>query len=131
MSSTNSCHFIGRLGQPPVKRMVGEKHLIKFSIATNRKYKDGNGEKKEETTWVNLEAWRGLAQGMGSLDLQKGALLAVHGEYQQTQKDGVYYHSFRMTSFEVLDWGPNAKKNEGNDWTKAPSSGEPDLGQGW
>ena len=47
---------------PEIKETPNGHKVATFSIATNRKYKDGNGKKIEETDYHNIVCWQGLAE---------------------------------------------------------------------
>ena len=73
---------IGRLGADPTMRYTPAGHAVtSFSVATNRSYTNGDGEKKAETEWINVVAWRQLAEICNQY-LAKGRLVAVVGRLQ-------------------------------------------------
>ena len=73
---------IGRLGSDPTMRYTPNGHAVtSFSVATNRSYTNGDGEKKAETEWINVVAWRQLAEICNQY-LAKGRLVAVVGRLQ-------------------------------------------------
>lgn len=47
---------------PGIKETPNGHKVATFSIATNRKYKDGNWNKIEETDYHNIVCWQGLAE---------------------------------------------------------------------
>lgn len=76
---------VGRLGQVPEVRAVGEKHVANFSVAeTKRKFDRQSNEWVDDfTIWHTVEAWQNadaLAQ------LPQGTLVIVEGE----ERDGSY-----------------------------------------
>lgn len=88
--SINRVELRGNVGQPPRINQVGETRVIKFSIATNERFKDKAGVLKEETTWHNVVAWEG--RGMPNFDeIKKGSCVSVLGRIRQnkfTTSDG-------------------------------------------
>lgn len=75
----NRVMLIGNLGQDPeVKKLESGKKVAHFTIATNESYKNGDGQKVEETTWHNIVAWNGLAD-LASKYLNKGNEVVVEG----------------------------------------------------
>jgi single-strand DNA-binding protein len=65
--------------------------VTKFSLAVNRTYKTPTGERKEETEWFNIVAWRQLAE-LTDRYLHKGSKAYVEGRLTQrkyTDKQGV------------------------------------------
>jgi single-strand DNA-binding protein len=78
-SLRNRVQLIGNLGQDPeVKTLESGKKVAHFTLATNDAYKNGDGQKIEETTWHNIVAWNGLADISGKY-LKKGRQVAVEG----------------------------------------------------
>jgi len=75
----NRAMLIGNLGQDPeIKTLESGKKVARFTLATNDNYKNGDGQKVEETTWHNIVAWNGLAE-TASRYLKKGKQVAVDG----------------------------------------------------
>lgn len=76
MNIANQMIIIGNLGgDAEVKDTKNGNLLAKFSVAVNKKGKDG----KETTTWVNVQAWGKLAESCRNL--KKGERVVVIGEY--------------------------------------------------
>ena len=71
--------LLGRLGQDPEVKTVGETKVAKVSLATSESYKDKSGNKVENTEWHNLELWDGLAKIAESY-LKKGSQIYVEGK---------------------------------------------------
>jgi single-strand DNA-binding protein len=82
MSSVNKVTLVGRLGQDPETKTVGDTTVANFSIATSETWKDkSSGEKKERTEWHRLVAWGRQAEIIGEY-LTKGSLIYVEGQLQ-------------------------------------------------
>lgn len=76
MNIANQMIIIGNLGgDADVKDTKNGNLLAKFSVAVNKKGKDG----QESTTWVNVQAWGKLAESC--CNLKKGNRVVVIGEY--------------------------------------------------
>lgn len=76
----NQCSFIGNLGRDPETRYMNSGDaVVSFSIAINEKWKDRNGEQQESTEWVNVTAFRKLAE-ICERYLKKGQLVFVQGK---------------------------------------------------
>ena len=76
----NLCQFIGRLGKDPEMRYTASGDAVaSFSIAVNKSWTRGS-DKEERTTWVNIVAFRKLAEIMGKY-LHKGSRIYVSGEF--------------------------------------------------
>ena len=76
----NLCQFIGRLGKDPEIRYTASGDAVaSFSIAVNKSWTRGS-DKEQRTTWVNVVAFRKLAEIMGKY-LHKGSRIYVSGEF--------------------------------------------------
>lgn len=82
--SLNKVMLIGRLGQDPETKSVGETQVCKFSVATSESWTDRNGDKKENTEWHRITAWGKLAEICGKY-LQKGRQVYIEGKIKTTQ----------------------------------------------
>jgi len=81
MANLNKVMLIGRLGQDPEIKDVGNSQVANFSIATNESWTDKQGEKQERTEWHNCQAWGKLADLAGRY-LFKGNQVYVEGSIQ-------------------------------------------------
>lgn len=61
MSSLNKATLIGNLTADPEVKEAGSSRVASFSIATNRVWKDAQGEKQEQVEFHNITAWGKLA----------------------------------------------------------------------
>ena len=81
----NQCNFIGRLGRDPEHTVTKTGlDISKFSIACGDDYKDKQGNKVEQTNWINVVAMGGLAKVCNEW-LKKGSQIFVSGK-QVTKK---------------------------------------------
>ena len=79
-SSVNKVILIGRLGKDPEIRSTPQGTTVaKFTIATDERFTDRNGEKQERTEWHNIVAWSKLAEICGQY-LKKGKLVYIEGQ---------------------------------------------------
>ncbi len=71
--SLNQCNFIGHLTRDPELKYLGLKGtaVVEFGIALNHRY-TSDGEKREEVTFLDLEAWGKTAEIIGE-HLKKGS----------------------------------------------------------
>jgi single-strand DNA-binding protein len=77
--SVNKVILIGRLGKDPeIKSIPSGQTVAKFTIATDERFTDRNGEKQERTEWHNIVAWAKLAEICGQF-LRKGKLVYIEG----------------------------------------------------
>jgi single-strand DNA-binding protein len=79
-SSVNKVILIGRLGKDPEIRSTPQGTTVaKFTMATDERFTDRNGEKQERTEWHNIVAWAKLAEICGQY-LKKGKLVYIEGQ---------------------------------------------------
>ena len=77
----NLCQFIGRLGKEPTIRYTsGGKAIASFSIACSDDYKDKQGNKVEQTNWINIVAFDKLAEIIERY-VNKGSQVYVSGKF--------------------------------------------------
>jgi single stranded DNA-binding protein len=77
----NTVSFTGHLGNAPrTRQLVSGTPVCDFDIAVNRRFTQ-NGQVVEQTTWVNVTAWRGLAQTCAQY-LEKGRHVLVTGRLE-------------------------------------------------
>ena len=63
MKSLNMAVLIGNVtADASIKQTNSGTKVATFSIATNRVWKDAQGEKQEQATFHNIVAWSGLAE---------------------------------------------------------------------
>src|SRR2546425_12030691 len=88
----NKIMLIGTLGRDPELNVTTDgTPVTKFSLAVNRNYKSSTGERKEETEWFNIVAWRQLAETCERY-LHKGSKVYIEGRLTQrkyTDKNGL------------------------------------------
>jgi len=108
----NKVTLLGRLGKDPeVRRFENDGAVCNFSLATNRSYKNKNGERIDETEWHNLVIWsRGLV-GIAEKYLKKGSLLYVEGRlatrsWEDQNSVKKYTTEIIVESFKMLDGKP-------------------------
>ena len=79
MPSLNRVQLIGYLGKDPESKFTPTgKKVAHFSVAVSNRWKSKEGEMKEYTEWVNVEAWGRLGEVCQQY-LKKGSLVYVEG----------------------------------------------------
>lgn len=79
MSSLNKVMLIGRLTRDPELRHTPKgTSLAEFGLAVNRSFTTESGEKREDTTFVDVSVWGKTAETIGKY-LHKGNLAYVEG----------------------------------------------------
>jgi len=78
----NKVMVIGNVGRDPEMRYTPSgKPVTSFSVATTRSWTNSDGERREETEWFNVVAWRNLAE-ICKQHLRKGHQVYVEGRLQ-------------------------------------------------
>lgn len=84
MASYNKVLLMGNLTRDPELRYTSNgQALAKFGIATNRKFKSGDGM-KEEVTYVDCTAWARTAEVISEY-MHKGSPIFIEGRLQFSQ----------------------------------------------
>ena len=87
MPTLNRVQLIGRLGKDPESKYTPTgKKVCHFSLAVSNRWKDKNGETKEVTEWVNIEAWGRLGEVCQEY-LKKGSLIFLEGRLKTDKYD--------------------------------------------
>lgn len=86
--SLNRAQVIGNLTRDPEARQTpGGQMVASFSVATNRTWTDGSGQRQEKADFHNVVAWGKLAE-ICSQYLKKGRKVFVEGRMQTREWDG-------------------------------------------
>jgi single-strand DNA-binding protein len=124
MANYNKVILIGNLTRDPELRFSSKGMAIaKISLAINRNWRDASGEAKEETTFVDIDAFGKQAETLGQY-MKKGRPLMVEGrlrldtwEDKQTNQKrsrlGVVLESFQFLDFRGGDEGNAGKARSG------------------
>jgi single-strand DNA-binding protein len=111
MPALNRVQLIGRLGKDPETRSTPTgKKVAHFSLAVSQRWKTVEGENKEATEWVNVEAWARLGEVCQQY-LHKGSLIYLEGrlktdKFDDKGGDTKYYTKVVALSMQMLDRKP-------------------------
>jgi len=108
------CHtliIVGNVGKDPEMRYTPSGQAVtSFSVATNREYTTGNGEKVKETIWFRVTTWGKQAEVCNQY-VKKGMKVLVDGRLTPdkatggprvwTKNDGSAGASFEVTAGTV------------------------------
>jgi single-strand DNA-binding protein len=87
----NDVRLVGRLTRDPEVRYTAKGQAVaRLDLAVNRRFKDGAGEWREDTTFVPVTVWREAAERCRER-LKKGSPIYVEGRLRSTSwetKDG-------------------------------------------
>lgn len=119
MAYLNKVQLIGNIGKDPeirVSQQSGNKS-VSFSLATSRRYRDNNGEQKEDTQWHNIVGWCKVAEVFEQLGIHKGMSLYVEGRLtnrswtDQASGQKRYVTEVALDTFQLLT--PRQSQNGG------------------
>jgi single-strand DNA-binding protein len=116
MASLNKVLLIGNLTRDPdVRMMTNGRPVCNFGVALNRSYKDAEGNRKDETTFVDVESFGPRAEAIGRF-FTKGRAIFIEGRLKLDQwesKEGEKRSALRVVldSFEFVD----SKQDSGSD----------------
>ena len=87
--SLNKAMLIGNVGRDPEVRYLEGNNGAKvatFTLATTERYRDRNGETRENTEWHNIVAWRNTADVVEKF-VRKGTQLYIEGRIRTRSWD--------------------------------------------
>jgi single-strand DNA-binding protein len=83
----NKVILIGNLGRDPeVRSTPSGQPVASFTLATNRRWRDKNGQRQEQTEWHNIVVWGKQAEIAGQY-LTKGKQIFLEGRLQTRSWD--------------------------------------------
>ena len=107
MASYNKVLLMGNLTRDvELKSIAGNQSVAEIGLAVNRRFRTKEGEDREETTFVDCEAWGRTAEVMKQY-LSKGRPVFIEGRLkldQWTDKDGQKRSKMRVVieSFQFM-----------------------------
>ncbi len=105
VSFLNKVMIIGNVGRDPeMSYMPSGDAVTKFSVAVNRIYNTQDGQRKEETEWFNVVAWKKLAELCDNY-VTKGQKVYVEGRFQSRSwqsPDGQKHKAFDVVANTVI-----------------------------
>jgi single-strand DNA-binding protein len=83
----NRVFLVGRLGRDPeLRHTTAGSAVANFSLATDERWTDSEGNRQTRTEWHNIVAWQKLAEICGQY-LKKGRLVFIEGRIQTREWD--------------------------------------------
>lgn len=135
MPSTNLVVIAGRLTRDPeVKFIASGKAVCNFSIANSRFFKDKSGEKKEETSFVDVTCWDKTAEWVGE-NIKKGRPVLIEGRLKSEQWEDKTTGQKRSrtgvsaTSVLPLDWDGEKGESRPTSQPKSAATNPEELPQ--
>ena len=125
--SVNKVILIGHLGRDAETAYTASQTAVtKFSVATNRRWKDQQtGEWKEETNWSNVVMWRG--ENVAPY-LTKGKQVYVEGRLQTRSyddKDGQKVWTPEVVAEDVILLGGRGEGSGPDEYSQEPMRSQP------
>jgi single-strand DNA-binding protein len=126
--SLNKAMLIGRLGKDPeVRYTKSGGAVVNFTMATDSRYKDAQGNKQEQTEWHSIVAFGKLADFAQNW-LKKGREVYVEGRIQTrdwTDKENIKHYKTEVVAHTIQFVGPRPAGEAG-----APRAGGDEQGYG-
>lgn len=129
MAYLNKVMLIGNIGKDPEIRVsqIGGRKSVSFSLATSRRYRDANGEQKEDTQWHNIVGWGKIADIVEQLGIRKGTSLYVEGRLtnrswtDQTSGQKRYTTEVALDTLQILTPRNNGTQGNGYGQQQRPA----------
>jgi len=117
--SVNKVILIGNLGKDPELRYTPSGTAVaSFSLATNERYKDKEGNWQDRTEWHKIVAWQRLAEIAGEY-LKKGRTCYIEGRLQTRSWDdkesGQKKYSTEIVASDLVLLGGQGQGQSGRD----------------
>lgn len=113
--SVNKAILLGNLGKDAeLTYTSGGQAVSKFSVATNRRWQDKNGEWQDETEWHNIVLWGKPAESLTQY-LTKGQRVYVEGRIKSRTwegKDGNKHHATDIVAEQIVLAGSRGSSGE-------------------
>jgi len=111
MPALNRVQLMGRLGKDPEGKFTPTgKKVTHFSVAISNRWKSKEGEAKEYTEWVNVEAWGRLGEVCEEY-LKKGSLVFIEGRLKtdkyEDKGETKYFTKVVALTMQMLDRKPS------------------------
>ena len=123
--SVNKVILVGRLGSDPETRyMPSGEAVTNFSLATDEKWKNKNGQLQTRTEWHNITLFGKLGE-IASQYLSKGSQVFIEGRIQSRKysgKDGIERTAYDIIGSEMKMLG-SRNDGAGNDTNSYGSHG--------
>jgi single-strand DNA-binding protein len=129
----NKCILYGNVGKDPESKVINQKTVTKFSLATNKSYTNQAGEKVTDTSWHNIVLWGKVAE-TASKYVKKGSSIIIEGEisyrsYENKEGQTVYIteiigHNLHFTGTKPEDKPAEKKSTAMSDINELPGAND-------
>ncbi len=127
--SFNKVLLLGNLTRDPeLKHLPSEQSVANLGLAVNRRFRTRDGENREETTFVDCEAWGRTAEVMSQY-LQKGRPVFIEGRLKLDtwqDRDGGNRSKLKVVveNFQFVDSRGGGSEGGSGGGSQARSGGE-------
>lgn len=127
----NKVIMIGNLTRDPqLSYLPSQTAVVDFGLATNRKWKDRDGQMREDTCFIDCRAFGRMAENISKY-CQKGRPLMVEGRLTFDQWEGQdgakrSKHRISVESFTFVDSGGGGNRGGGggrDEYSQVPPAG--------
>ncbi len=121
---SNFITFIGNLTDDPELRFTGGGAAVAtLRVASNRRWTGRDGQQQEETTFLNVNAWRDLAENAAE-SLSKGDRVVVIGRVKVRNYENQQGQTVWVTEIEADEIAPSLRWAQAKPAkTSGPSAG--------
>jgi single-strand DNA-binding protein len=130
------CIVVGRVGRDPEMRYLPNGDPVTwFSMASDRKHNDRNGQQVSETTWFRVSVFGKQAETVNQY-LTRGKLVLVEGRLRCDPKtggpvvfarqDGTSGAAFEIVTSNVRFLSPKGEGDAGGGAPQSPGEGQDD-----
>jgi len=110
----NKAILIGNLTRDPeLKAIASGNKVCTFSIATNRTYKDANGNRQEKTDYHNIVVWGKTAENVATY-MKKGSQILVEGRMETRSWDDAATNTKKYRTEIIADTVQFGSKSSGS-----------------
>ena len=128
MASVNRVTLIGNLGRDPELRYTqAGKAVSSFSLATNEKWKDKDGQAQERVEWHRIVVWGKTAESAVQY-LSKGKMVYIEGRLQTRDwedKEGQKRQTTEIVAMSIQFLSPKDGDQGGGGGARDPSGDTP------
>lgn len=138
-NSLNKAMLIGNVGSDPeIRTIPSGARVAQFSVATNRRWNDKNGQQQEKTEWHRIVVWERLVDIIERY-VKKGDRIYVEGEieyrqYQDKDNQTKYITEIRARDVVLLGGKRDGEGGGGGgNWERGasrPAASRADTGGG-
>jgi len=106
---SNYVTFIGNLtDDPEVRHTANGAAVVTLRLASNRRWNDRDGQQQEETTYLNVNCWRDLAENVAAT-LHKGDRAVVIGRLRVRSYENREGQTVWTTEIEADEVAPSLR----------------------